>query len=321
MGKIKSLGYQIYSALNEINLQDSDKRTDVYNKMNSTDYEYVGKREFKQNGQTKEFIFSRRTAENTVEKSKTFINYIKENYNIKYVKEITPEMAKSFLDSRDTNSQKTITAYKNMLFKIDVAIRLKFGCKGFYNETISNYKLDKENTVKTNSKRLYSDTEIKQILSVDSKYSKELKFMSVVGCRVHELCLVKVKNFDLKNMTVYIEGKGGRPSNRPILPTEINFIKELIKDKGQDERVFKVPLNEQKTRSIIGSEIRRITKNLDLPISSKCHEFRKYAAQNYFKYLVDNCGYSVKDAEEITVSKLLSHGENREDLKKIYLRS
>lgn len=321
MGKIKTLGYQIHSALSEINLQDSDKRTEIFNKLNSTDYDHVGKREFKKLGQNKEYIFSKRTAENTAEKSKTFVNYIKENFNVKFVKDITPEMVKSFLDSRNTKSQKTITAYKNMLYKVDVAIRLKFGCKGFYNETISNYKLDKENTVKTNSKRLYTDTEIKQILSVDSKYSKELKFMSVVGCRVHEMCFVKVKNFDLKNMTVYIEGKGGRPSNRPILPTEINFIKELIKDKGQDERVFKVPLNEQKTRSIIGSEIRRITKNLDLPISSKCHEFRKYAAQNYFKYLVNSCGYSVKAAEEITVSKLLSHGENREDLKNIYLRS
>lgn len=321
MGKIKTLGYQIHSALSEINLQDPDKRTEIFNSLNSTNCDKVGKREFKKLGQNKDYIFSKRTAENIAEKSKTFINYIKENYNVKFVKDITPEMVKSFLDSRDTNSQKTITAYKNMLYKVDVAIRLKFGCKGFYNETISNYKLDKENTVKTNSKRLYSDTEIKQILSVDSKYSDELKFMSVVGCRCHELCLVKVKNFDLKNMTVYIEGKGGRPSNRPILPTEVNFIKELIKDKGQDERVFKVPLNEQKTRSIIGSEIRRITKNLDLPISSKCHEFRKYAAQNYFKYLVNSCGYSVKAAEEITVSKLLSHGENREDLKKIYLRS
>lgn len=321
MGKIKSLGYQIHSALSEINLQDPNKRTEVFNKLNNTDFCYVGKREFKKLGQTKEYIFSRRTAENTTEKSKTFINYIKENYNVKFVKDITPEMVKSFLDSRDTKSQKTITSYKNMLYKVNTAIQLKFGCKGFYNETISNYKLDKENTVKTNSKRLYSDTEIKQILNVDSKYSNELKFMSVVGCRVHELCSVKVKNFDLKNMTVYIEGKGGRPSNRPILPTEINFIKELIKGKGQDEKVFNVPLNEQKTRSIIGSEIRRITKSLDLPVSSKCHEFRKYAAQNYFKYLVNNCGYSVKDAEEITVSKLLSHGENREDLKKIYLRS
>ena len=145
MGKIKSLGYQIHSALNEINLQDADKRTEIFNRINGTCYDKVGKREFKKLGQNKEYIFSRRTAENTTEKSKTFINYIKENYNVKFVKDITPEMVKSFLDSRNTKSQKTITSYKNMLYKVNTAIQLKFGCKGFYDETISNYKLDKEN--------------------------------------------------------------------------------------------------------------------------------------------------------------------------------
>lgn len=319
MGKTKSLGYQIHSALNEINLQDIVKRTYVFNKLNDTDFDSVGKREFKELGQNKEFIFSRRTAENTVEKSKTFVKFLKENYNIKYVRDITPEMAKSFLDSRNTQNQKTISSYKNMLYKINVAIQLKFGCEGFYNKEIENYKID--NSEKSNSKRLYSNQDIQKILSVDSKYSNELKFMSILGCRVHELCNIKVKDIDLKNLTVFVKGKGGRPSFRPILPTEINFIKELIKDKCKDERVFKVPLNEKKTRSIIGNEIRRITKFLDLPISSKCHEFRKYAAQNYFQYLVNSCGYSVRDAEEITVSKLLSHGANREDLKNIYLRS
>ena len=319
MEKTKSLGFQIYSALQEINLQDASKRTDVFNKLNDTDFDSVGKREFKKLGHNKEFIFSRRTAENTVEKSKTFTKFLKENYNIKYVKEITPEMAKTFLDSRNTQNQKTISAYKNMLYKVNVAIQRKFGCQGFYNLDLENYRI--ENSDKSNSKRLYTNEQIKQILNVDSKYSNELKFMSIVGVRVHELCNIKVKDFDLKNLTVYVEGKGGRPSNRPILPIEINFIKSLIKYKGKDERVFKVPINENKTRQIIGSEIRRITKELGLPVSSKCHEFRKYAAQNYFQYLVNFCGYSVKDAEEITVSKLLSHGANREDLKNIYLRS
>lgn len=319
MGKTKSLGFQIYSALQEINLQDTSKRTDVFNNLNDTNFDSVGKREFKELGQNKEFIFSRRTAENTVEKSKTFTKFIKENYNIKYVRDITPEMAKSFLDSRNTQNQKTISSYKNMLYKVNVAIQRKFGCQGFYNKEIENYKID--NSEKSNSKRLYSNQDIQKILSVDSKYINELKFMSIVGVRVHELCNIKVKDFDLNNLTVYVEGKGGRPSNRPILPTEINFIKSLIKYKGKDERVFKVPLSEKKTRSIIGNEIRRITKFLDLPVSSKCHEFRKYAAQNYFHYLVNSCGYSVRDAEEITVSKFLSHGANREDLKNIYLRS
>ncbi len=319
MGKIKTLGFQIYSALQEINLQDSSKRTEVYNKLNNTNLDYVGKKAFKERGQSTEFIFSRRTSENTVEKSKTFAKFLKENYNIKFVKEITPEMAKAFLDSRNASTQKTISSYKNMLYKVNVAIQSKFVCDGFYSKEIEKYKL--QDSEKTNSKRLYSDSEIKQILTVDSKYKNELRFMSVVGCRVHELCNIKTKDLDLKNMTVYIEGKGGRPSNRPILPQEIGFIKSLIKDKGNEERLFKVSLNEKKARQQIGSEIRRITKELNLPISSKCHEFRKYAAQSYFKYLVDSCGYSVKVAEEKTVSEFLSHGKNREDLKKIYLRS
>lgn len=111
MGKVKTLGYQIYSSLQEINLQDSNKRTEIFNNLNNTDYTHVGKKEFKERGQTTGFIFSRRTAENTVEKAKTFSRFLKENYNIKYVKEITPEMAKAFLDSRNATSQKTISSY------------------------------------------------------------------------------------------------------------------------------------------------------------------------------------------------------------------
>ena len=38
MAKSKSLGYQIHSALAEINLQDKEKRTDIFNKENDTNY-------------------------------------------------------------------------------------------------------------------------------------------------------------------------------------------------------------------------------------------------------------------------------------------
>lgn len=41
MGKSKSLGYQIHSALSEINLQDKEKRTDIFNKENDTNYKTV----------------------------------------------------------------------------------------------------------------------------------------------------------------------------------------------------------------------------------------------------------------------------------------
>lgn len=318
MGKRKSLGYQIHSALCEINLQDTEKRTGAYNTLNNTDAGSVGKREFKQNKQNKEYIFSKRTAENTAEKAKTFCNFLKENYGVKMVRDISPEMARAFLDSRNASTQKTISAYKNMLYKVNTAICRKFGCEGFYTDDIDKYKL--KDASPTNSKRLYTDSQIQQIIVADSKYKNELKFMSVIGCRVHELINIRVQDIDFKRMTVYIEGKGGRPSYRPIMPSEVQFVKELVKDKGKGEKVFNLPVSEHKTRQVIGQEIRRITKGLDLPVSSKCHEFRKYAAQQYYSYLLE-IGYNVAEAEEITVQKLLSHGEEREDLKNIYLRS
>ena len=100
MGKIKSLGFQIHSALNEINLQDKEKRIEIYNREHKTDFLSVGKREFKQTGESINYIFSKRSAKNIAEKSKNFVKFLKENYNIKMVKEITPQMCMAFLDTK-----------------------------------------------------------------------------------------------------------------------------------------------------------------------------------------------------------------------------
>ena len=126
MAKSKSLGYQIHSALAEINLQDKDKRTDIFNKENDTNYKNVGKREFKRNGTSINYIFSKRSAENIAEKSKTFTKFLQETYNVKMVRDIKPEMCIAFLDSKKGCSTKTISAYKNALEKISIACEKKF---------------------------------------------------------------------------------------------------------------------------------------------------------------------------------------------------
>lgn len=41
MGKSKTLGYQIHSALQDINLQDTKKRVKVFNDLNGTDFTNV----------------------------------------------------------------------------------------------------------------------------------------------------------------------------------------------------------------------------------------------------------------------------------------
>ena len=143
MGKSKSLGFQIHSALAEINLQDKDKRTDIFNKENDTNYKTVGKREFKQNKTSINYIFSKRSAENITEKSKNFTKFLKDTYNVKMVRDITPQMCIAFLNTKQGCSNKTIYAYKNMLNKISIACSNKFHCNEFYMEWYNINRVDK----------------------------------------------------------------------------------------------------------------------------------------------------------------------------------
>ena len=176
MGKTKTLNYQIYSALSSINLQDKEKRTDKYNQDNNTDLNSVGKREFKQNGTSKNYIFSKRSAEAITEKAKTITKFLKENYSVKMVKDITPEMCIAFLDTKQGCSNKTISAYKYALEKISIACSQKFHTPEFYNEDVRKHKV--ENTYRTNSARLYTNEQIEKICNFKSDRQTEIKCMA-----------------------------------------------------------------------------------------------------------------------------------------------
>ena len=333
MGKSKSLGFQIHSALLEINLQDKDKRTDIFNKENNTHYKTVGKREFKQNKTSINYIFSKRSAENITEKSKTFTKFLKENYNVKMVRDITPQMCIAFLDTKQGCSSKTISAYKNALEKISLACSQKFHIQGFYTEDVRTHKV--VDTYKTNSSRLYTNKQIEKIYNFESKRQAEIKCMCFLGCRVFELIGIKAEDVNLSKHTfettpkdgkidtyntVKIIGKGGKVSYRPILPQYRSFFQELIRDKQPTEKVFDLPKNEKMARLTMSNEIRRITKALELPQTGKNHEFRKYHCQLAVEYYVSK-GWSREKSETFVIQRHLSHSGERQDLKKIYLYS
>ena len=292
MGKVKSLGYQIHSALAEINLQDTEKRTVIYNKENGTEYHKVGKREFKQNGTSINYIFSQRSAENISEKSKNFTKFLKENYNIKMVRDITPQMCIAYLDTKQGCSNKTISAYKNMIEKVAIACSVKFHSDNFYTQEVKGYKV--ADTHKANSKRIYTNQQIEQIYNYKSNRQAEIKTMAFIGCRVFELINIKVSDINLSKHiytttikdnkidtynTIKIIGKGGKVSYRPILPQYRAFFRELIQDKQPQDKLFDLPTDTKQARMIMSNEIRRITKTLGLPPTGKNHEFRKYHCQ------------------------------------------
>lgn len=331
MGK-KTLGYQIHSALAEINLQDIEKRTDIYNRSHNTDFDKVGKREFKQQGESQKYIFSQRTAQNITEKSKAFTNFLKQNYNVKMVRDITPQMCVDFLKSKENCSSKTISAYKNMLEKVAFACSQKFNCSNFYTQKVKDLKIS---TYKTDSSRFYNDKQIEQIYNYDGPRQAEIKTMAFVGVRVFELINIRVQDINLTEhkytttikdnkidtfSSIMIKGKGGKVSYRPILPQYREFFQKLIKDKQPQEKVFNLPNDTKQARQIMNNEIRRITKALDLPQSGKNHQFRKYHAQLAVKHYIDK-GWSKNKAERFVIQRHLSHSADRSELKKIYLYS
>ena len=332
MGKNKSLGYQIHTALAEINMQNQEKRTEIYNRENGTQFQSVGKREFKRNGTSINYIFSQRSAQNLAEKSKNFVKFLKENYNIKMVKQITPQMCLDYLNTKQGCSKKTVAAYKNMLEKISIACSKKFGCEQFYTPEVKAHKV--EDTYKTNSARIYTNAEIEKIYNYPSDKQNIIKTLCFIGCRIFEVN-IKVKDINLDThtytttakdgridtySTVHIIGKGGKDSYRPILPQYRDFFAELIKGKNPTDRLFDLPKDTKLARLTMSNEIRKITKELGLTVSGKNHEFRKYHCQIALQYYLDK-GWSREKAESFVIQRHLSHSGERKDLKQIYLYS
>ncbi len=71
---------------------------------------------------------------------------------------------------------------------------------------------------------------------------------------------------------------------------------------------------------VMSNELRKITKELGVPVSGKNHQFRKYHCQLALQYYI-NKGWDREKAEHYVIQRHLSHGPERADLKKIYLYS
>ena len=133
--------------------------------------------------------------------------------------------------------------------------------------------------------------------------------MAYTGCRCHELINVKVSSVHLDDRTIHIIGKGGKDTLRPLSPQGILFLKDMIKGKELDDNLFNLPKSEKETRQLMSNEIRKITTALNLPISGKNHEFRKYAAQQFCSYLINHKGWSKEKREGYVKEGSLIHSE------------
>jgi hypothetical protein len=159
--------------------------------------------------------------------------------------------------------------------------------------------------------------------------------MAYIGLRVHELRIkpeditlessekvfTKKDGWISKAYTIYVKGKGGKESFRPILPQYFEFFKQLKFNSPEGKKIFDLPKDDKKMRDYVGKAILRAAKSIGIEGCQRNHEFRKYHAQLAVECYVIELGWTRQKAENYVVTRHLSHGANREDLKKIYLWS
>ena len=239
-----------------------------------------------------------------------FSSYIRQEYSVKQIKEITHEMCQNYIDSKCGHcSLKTIKGYKSSLLKISQCANKAFNIKTDFSVTIDESKIEKTETIKQYS---FTNEEMEKILaaprSCDSLIA--LNFAFQTGVRVNTLERLEVRHIDFKNgeITIY-KDKGNRTRVLSMSEETAKLLREQIKGKNPQDKVFGVK------KGSVNRYLRRRCEKLNIctpngEIKSGVHSIRKLWAEEF--------------AEKNGVSKTmvaLGHGEDRKDLENTYLHS
>ena len=240
-----------------------------------------------------------------------FAAFIKSEYGVKQVRQITPDMCQSYIERKSAEgcSLKTIKTYQSNLLKISKCANKTFNIRTDFSVTIDESKIEKTETIKQFS---FTRSEMEKILaaprSCDSLIA--LKFAYQTGVRVNTLERLEVRHIDFKNgeITIY-KDKGNRTRVLPMSEETAKLLRQQIKGKNPQDRVFAV------RKGSVNRYLRRRCEKLNIctpngEIKSGVHSIRKLWAEEF--------------AEKNGVAKTmvaLGHDEDRKDLEDTYLHS
>lgn len=262
-------------------------------------------------------IFSYSDRKNLIDTACNFSNYMKESHpNIKQVKDVTADHIQGFLNSKkDSCSKATLNQYCSKFNKLEKCVN------NTYN-TNANYKgftapTGKENTKIRNSSMSQGDFKKLENAFKGSKSSgaTAIQLAARAGLRVSECTKLQGRDVDIKNNCIHvIGGKGGRNRDVPIRPQDKVYFSNLKASVTSTERICPV-----KTDSI-NKSVQRAMEKAGIKnnyTDTSIHCIRKmYAQDSYNSFRAS--GMSIQESLDNT-SKLLGHGENRNDLMKEYV--
>ena len=291
----KSLFYQFNSALDMCFVLHFDKHSDKHNPQSESDH----------------IIKSLSAKSNLKDFAHDFAAFIKNEYGVKQVKQITPDMCQSFIERKSAEgcSLKTIKTYQSNFLKISKCVNKTFNIRTDYSVSVDESRIENTETIKQFS---FTRAEMEKILaaprSCDSLIA--LNFAFQTGVRVNTLERLEVRHIDFKNKEITIfKDKGNRTRVLSMSEETAKLLREQIKGKNPQDKVFGVK------KWSVNRYLRRRCEKLNIctpngEIKSGVHSIRKLWAE--------------ENAERHGTAKTmvaLGHGEQRSDLEQTYLHS
>ena len=237
--------------------------------------------------------------------------FIKSEYGVKQVKQITPEMCQSYIERKSAEgcSLKTIKTYQSNFLKVSKCVNKTFNIRTDFSVTIDESEIKKTETIKQYS---FTNEEMKKILAAPRTCDSliALNFAFQTGVRVNTLERLEVRHIDFKNNEITIfKDKGNRTRVLSMSEETEKLLREQIKGKNPQDKVFGVK------KGSVNRYLRRRCEKLSIctpngEIKSGVHSIRKLWAEEF--------------AEKNGVPKTmvaLGHGEDRKDLEDTYLHS
>ena len=327
MGKKKSLFYQFASSINDSE-SGHKKFVDKHSQKAQTEQEKQPWR-----------IYSFSAKNNLLDTAHNLSSYLKENYKITMVKEISSDMCQSWLDhcAKSGLSLSSLECYRSNLNKLAHIINRHFGLHKDFSTTVK-----RELIIDKTSPREFalSKEEIEMVKSSIVKpcnSSNYFLFTSFCATRINSVEKLMCRDLTFgKNYEVGIRilgDKGNRDRSFTIQDKEFyKLCRSLVSNKNPNDLVFggikKDSANRWLNRRLhrLGITVKSQTIGNKAIYKKGNHSVRKYAIQEYcqkqYNYYLEQ-GLS-PDAAKAQAEKdaciRLGHGsEGRSDIIKIYL--
>lgn len=288
-------------------------------------------------------IHSHKTKSEVRKISKQFANYVRSEFDIKKLHNVTQEHYKSFLDSK---------SHTSLDYRRSIETHLRLLQKGLNKRS---ERFSKEQVQFVTEKRLIPSKNrnegirnrslsLRDINIIKSNVSSQnvlnsINLMHNLGLRVSGSVSVKVGDVNFENGTLAVTEKGGRTRSVPIPGKFKSGLADMVQGKEADDRI--VPM----TATSVSNEIKRAAKAQNVTAYSGTHAFRHTYARNQvnrlmtpeekqlfnrcleqykqgkgFDYGVHNQAlYDSMKSKMDQVHAWIGHGENRFDLASRYM--